>query len=173
MTTPLPAQLVDYLVKRDAERADAVAEFLGSLTDREHALIREAAVMGYVQGRRHPRDENHPKDSAVLRLVIDAALAIPDLYPAIAAVKEQTTTSTLEYFVQIQQPDGTWEQGSSASPDPAYIQQQFTARKASHPEWESRIAWRTSTVTTGQTPRIVPALAVARQINGTTTESAP
>lgn len=170
MTTPLPAHLVDYLVKRDAERASAVNEFLGSLTDRERTLIREAAVMGYAQGHRHPRDEGRPRDSAVLHLVVAACLAAPDLYPSVAAVEEQTTTSVLEYFVEIQQPDGTWAQGSSASPDPEYIQQQHTVRRASHPDWEIRIAWRTITVTTGRTPRIVPpdtpALAVARQING-------
>ncbi len=140
---------------------DFVAQFLGRLTDREHTLIRDAAVMGYVQGRRHPRDEDHPKDSAVLRLVIDAALAIPDLYPAVAAVREQVTTTTLEYFVVVRQPDGTWEQASSSSTDTAYIQQQLAAKQANHPDWECRINWLTTTRTTGPIPRIVPATAPA------------
>ncbi|MYX14438.1 hypothetical protein GTY67_13630 [Streptomyces sp. SID8374] len=153
MTTPLPDGLVDYLIARDAQRADAVAQFLGRLTDREHTLMRDAAVMGYVQGRRHPHDEEHPKDSAVLRLVVDAALAIPDLYPAVAAVEEQTTTTKLEHFVVVRQPDGTWEQASSSSTD---IQRQLTRMQANNPDWECRINWRTTTITTGPIPRIVP-----------------
>ncbi|MFE2973313.1 hypothetical protein [Streptomyces sp. NPDC059258] len=155
--TTLPDGFVDYLIARDAQRADAVTQFLGRLTDREHALIRETAVMGYVQGRRHPRDEEHPKDSAVLRLVIDAALAIPDLYPAVAAVSEQTTATTLEYFVVVRQPDGTWEQASSSSTDTAYIQRQLALMQANNPDWECRINWLATTRTTGPIPRIVPA----------------
>lgn len=157
MAQPLPDALVNYLVQRDGERADAVTKFLSSLADRERTLIREAAVMGYVQGRRHPRDEDHPKDAAVLHLVVSACLAVPDLYPAIGAIDEQTTTSTLEYLIEVQQPDGTWVQGSSSSPDPAYIQQQLFVKQAKHPECEHRITWRTTTVTTGPIPRIVPA----------------
>lgn len=157
MTQPLPAALVDYLVHRDAERAEAVTQFLSRLTDREHTLIRDIAVMGYVQGRRHPDSEDHPKDSAVLRLVIDAALAFPDLYPAVAAVEEQTTTSTLEYFLQTQQPDGAWGESSSYETDPEWIVERLKRRSAQHPQREHRIAWRTTTVTTGPIPRIAPA----------------
>jgi hypothetical protein len=43
--------------------------------------------MGYVQGRRHPKDADHPKDTAVLHLVVDACLAAPDLYPVITGVQ--------------------------------------------------------------------------------------
>lgn len=88
MTSPahgLPSYLVEYLAQRDAQRADAVADVLGSLTDRERALVKDAAVMGYVRGRMRPQSEAHPKDSAVLAEVIDACLAHPDLYPAVAA----------------------------------------------------------------------------------------
>ncbi|MEU7737861.1 hypothetical protein AB0B51_33170 [Streptomyces griseus] len=157
MTTPLPDGLVDYLIARDAERADAVTQFLGRLTDREHTLMREAAVMGYVQGRRHPQDEDQPKDTVTLRLVIDAALDLPDLYPAVAAVEEQVTTTTLEHFVVVRQPDGTWEQASSSSTDTAYIQRQLARMQATHPDWECRINWLATTRTTGPIPRIVPA----------------
>lgn len=87
MTSPLPDFLVDDLIQRDAERADAIRSFLESLTDRERALLKDVAVMGYVRGRMHPQGENHPKDSAVLAEVIGAALALPDLYPAIAAAR--------------------------------------------------------------------------------------
>ncbi|MEU2799027.1 hypothetical protein [Streptomyces sp. NPDC007117] len=143
--------------EKDAQRAEAVTQFLGRLTDREHALIREAAVMGYIQGRRHPDDEEHPKDSAVLRLVIDAALTIPDLYPAAAAVEEQTTTTKLEYFLQTRDSDGTWGESSSFETDPERIVERLKRRRAQHPQREHRIAWRTTTVTSGPIPRIVPA----------------
>ncbi|MFP8960014.1 hypothetical protein ACLIYP_05490 [Streptomyces nanhaiensis] len=86
MTIPLPDFLIRYLAERDAQRADAVTTLLASLTDRERALVKDAAVMGYVRGRMHPQDEDHPKDHVVLAEVIDACLAHPDLYPAIAAV---------------------------------------------------------------------------------------
>ncbi|MER6602562.1 hypothetical protein [Streptomyces parvus] len=157
MSTPLPDGLVDYLIARDAQRAEAVTQFLGRLTDREHALIRDAAVMGYVQGRLHLRDEDHPKDSAVLRLVIDAALAIPDLYPAVAAIEEQTTTTALEYCLQTQDFDGTWGESSSFETDPEWIVERLKRRRAQHPQREHRVAWRTTTVTSGPIPRVVPA----------------
>lgn len=82
---PLPEALVDYQARRDADHADAVSTVLASLTDRERALVKEAAVMGYVQGQRHPRDEKCPKDIAILAMVIDACLAYSDLYPTISA----------------------------------------------------------------------------------------
>ncbi|MET9055273.1 hypothetical protein ABZW50_29410 [Streptomyces bacillaris] len=155
--TTLPEGFVAYLIARDAERADAITEFLGRLTDRERTLMRDAAVMGYVQGRRHPHGEEHPKDSAVLQLVIDAALDIPDLYPATAAVSEQATTTRLEYFLQTRQDDGTWGESSSYETDPEWIVERLKRRRAQHPQHEHRIAWRTTTVTTGPIPRIVPA----------------
>lgn len=84
----LPASLIAYLANRDAAHAQAVTDLLARLTPRERALIRDAAVMGYVRGRMRPRDEQHPKDGAVLAEVVDACLALPDLYPAINAVAQ-------------------------------------------------------------------------------------
>lgn len=63
--------------------AAAVRDVLTALTDRERALIKDAAVMGYVRGTLHPRGEPVPKDGAIVTEVIDACLAFPDLYPAI------------------------------------------------------------------------------------------
>jgi hypothetical protein len=83
----LPDQLVAYLVERDTQRANAVDATLACLTERERRLVREAAVMGYVQGRRHLAGDDQPKDAAVLHLVVDACLAAPDLYPVIAGVQ--------------------------------------------------------------------------------------
>lgn len=82
--TDIPDFLVSYLEQRDAQRATEIRNKLEAMTDRERALTKEAAVMGYVQGRRHLDDEPHPKDSHVLALIIDACTAHPDLYPAIS-----------------------------------------------------------------------------------------
>lgn len=79
----LPAEYIAYLTQRDADRHNAAAEFYASLTDRERALVRDAAVMGYVQGTLHPRGEKHPKDSWVTATVVEHCLALPDFYPAI------------------------------------------------------------------------------------------
>lgn len=92
MTQPLPAEFAAYLAARDRQRADAVAAVLGELTPRERHLVHDAAVMGYVRGRMHPQDEPHPKDSVVVAEVIDACLALPDLYPGTNAVWEIATT---------------------------------------------------------------------------------
>lgn len=86
MTPPLPAALVAYLDAQDTAHAEAVRAFLGALTDRERALIKDIAVMGYVRGTMAPKGERIPKDSHVLAEVIDACLAFHDLYPAVAAV---------------------------------------------------------------------------------------
>lgn len=86
MPDALPQPLLDYLAQREAARAQAVTDFLASLTERERRLMREAAVMGYVRGRMHLDGEAHPKDGAVLNEVIDACLAFPDLYPVINLV---------------------------------------------------------------------------------------
>lgn len=82
----LPPALLSYLAQREQQRAAAVDATLAALTERERRLIREAAVMGYVQGRRHSREQDHPKDDAVLALVVDACLAHPDLYPVLSGV---------------------------------------------------------------------------------------
>ncbi|GAA2108021.1 hypothetical protein [Streptomyces synnematoformans] len=87
--TGLPDFLISYVAERDAARHAAVDAFLARLTDRERALMREAAVMAYVHGRQHPRDEKHPEDSHVLAGVIEACLAMPDLYPTIHAVSNE------------------------------------------------------------------------------------
>jgi hypothetical protein len=87
VTDALPEFLVTYLMERDAQRANAVDATLACLTERERRLVREAAVMGYVQGRRYLTGDDHPKDSAVLHLVVDACLAAPDLYPVITGVQ--------------------------------------------------------------------------------------
>jgi hypothetical protein len=81
----LPESLVAYLLERDNQRADAVTAFLASLTDRERALVKDVAVMGYVQGLMRPLEGGGPRDGQILTLVVDACLALPDQYPAVNA----------------------------------------------------------------------------------------
>lgn len=79
-------RLLRYLADRDEERRRAVQRTLDGLTDREQALIREASIMGYVQGVRAAGAYNAtiPSDSEILRTVVDACLKFSDLYPTIA-----------------------------------------------------------------------------------------
>jgi hypothetical protein len=94
-TPPIPDFLTGYLQQRDAARAEDAAAFFATLTDRERALVKDAAVMGYVQGTRHPKGEKHPKDSWVTALVVQECLSMPDLYPAINADSAATTDGTV------------------------------------------------------------------------------
>ncbi|MGW5852119.1 hypothetical protein ACWFQ8_29935 [Streptomyces sp. NPDC055254] len=82
-TPALPAAIVSYLAEQEASRARAVNQMMSRFTDRELALIKEAAVMGYVQGMRH-HDLKYPGDRQVVFLVADACRAFADLYPTIA-----------------------------------------------------------------------------------------
>ncbi|MFC9891530.1 hypothetical protein [Streptomyces pilosus] len=81
------AVLDEYFAKRQAARAKRVQDFLGSLTDRERALVQDVAVMGYVRGSMHPRGEEIPLNADVLADVVHACFAFPDLYPAVATIE--------------------------------------------------------------------------------------
>lgn len=87
MTDALPPELVSYFVKREADRVSRVQAILDSLTSREHALVQDAAVMGYVRGSMHPRDEEIPLNADILNDAINACFAFPDLYPAVATIE--------------------------------------------------------------------------------------
>lgn len=93
-TDELPPEIVDYLLRRDAARQNAAAEVYGRLTEREQLLVREAAVMGYVQGRMHPADADHPKDSEVVFRVVDGCLSNSDLYPTLTGREDDETEET-------------------------------------------------------------------------------
>jgi hypothetical protein len=53
---------------------------------------------------------------------------------------------TTEYFVQSQQPDGTWESASDYSTDLAFAADRLAARRRMMPDLTLRIAERTTTV---------------------------
>lgn len=79
----VPEFIARYLQQRDNNRRDAVAEILSGLTERELLLVKEAAVMGWVQGMRH-HDLPYPGDRQALATVVDACLSFSDLYPTIS-----------------------------------------------------------------------------------------
>lgn len=81
--TGLPPQLVNYLNVRDQQRARRAETFLASLTPRERSLVHDAAVMGYVQGIGHQRHEPVPKDSQIMRQVVEECQHFPDRYPVL------------------------------------------------------------------------------------------
>lgn len=82
--TQLPSWMIGYLAARDSARHRQTDDAIAALTDRERALVREAAVMGYVQGSMALQGQAIPPDTSILRLVIAACLATPDLYPTLS-----------------------------------------------------------------------------------------
>jgi len=82
----MKAWVASYLAGRDQQHAQEIEDALAALTPREQALVKEAAVMGYVRGHlaAGTGPPRIPADSAVLAEVIGACLATPDLYPNIA-----------------------------------------------------------------------------------------
>jgi len=141
----IPEPLLAYFATREKQRAAEVDAFLNALSDYERGLFHDAAVMGYVQGLMRDRSEGAPKDSQTMALVIDACLAMPDLYPTVSADFEDRRT-TVEYFVQGQQPDGSWEQCSSTSTDAEFVVERLAARRRMQPEVVFRLARRTTRV---------------------------
>lgn len=145
MPDDLPEQLLSYFAQRQAQRAEAVDTFLAGLTDYERGLFYDAAVMGYVRGSMHPRDEEIPLNKAIVADVVNACFAHSDLYPAVNADFEDRRT-TVEYFIQGQQPDGTWEQASGTTTDPKAAVERRDAKRRTFPDFEFRIARRTTCV---------------------------
>jgi len=73
-----------YLDTRARQRTEVVDRLASRFTELELRLIREAAVMGYVQGvMSGPHRDKIPPDEQIVREVMDACLSHPDLYPTI------------------------------------------------------------------------------------------
>jgi hypothetical protein len=86
--TGLPEGLLRYFELRERHRADEIAALLARLTAREQALVREAAVMGFVRGaifasggRRLPEI---PRDSRIVAEAVGACLSMPETYPTLS-----------------------------------------------------------------------------------------
>jgi len=77
---PIPEALVRYFEQRAAQRRAEVSALFERLTERERRLVKEAAVMGWVQGMRHS-DLAYPGGRYALAVVLDGCLAHEDLYP--------------------------------------------------------------------------------------------
>lgn len=83
----LPDGLLAYFAAREHQRAEEVEARLDALSPRERWLVREAAVMGYVQGvRAVPGSFNQhiPPDGDIERLVVGAVGSFTDLYPVLS-----------------------------------------------------------------------------------------
>lgn len=74
MTAELPPELRAYFEESARRREADTDARLAELTPRERSLVRDAAVMGYVLGSRHPEGDPHPLDTPVMRAVVYAAL---------------------------------------------------------------------------------------------------
>lgn len=80
-----------YLAARNQQRRDDVDAKWTALTGREQALVREAAVMGFVQGVRAtaaPPPNPFPKDHEIVATVLDSVDPFADLYPTLASLGE-------------------------------------------------------------------------------------
>ena len=89
---PIPEWLVADITRRDAERLNAAADFYATLTDRERALVRDAAVMGYVLGRMDERAHaEFPKDTPITRAVVYAALREDENYAVLRGIAHHYT----------------------------------------------------------------------------------
>lgn len=86
--------LARYWAERDKQRLAAVDQALAMLRPYERRLVKEAAVMGFVRGVMtgrsratlgKPRDGDVPENAMdILVEVIDACIAVGDIYPYIA-----------------------------------------------------------------------------------------
>jgi hypothetical protein len=89
--TDLPEGLLRYFEIREQHRADEIAAVLAGLTNRERALVLEAAVMGFVRGAMYGRStaaEDFPRDSRILAEVVGACLTMPRSYPTLTNHQE-------------------------------------------------------------------------------------
>lgn len=145
MAHALPDHLVTYLSKRNEQRAAAVESFLADLSDYERGLIHDAAVMGYVRGSMHPRGEDIPLDKAIIADVVSACFVHRDLYSYVNAEFDEHRT-TVEYYAQTQQPDGTWVDSTSRTEDPEAALHLLDGVRERVPDAKHRLAQRTTSV---------------------------
>lgn len=85
----VPEALVEYMRRRAADRQSEADGMRARLSEREAALVREAAVMGFVTGAIQAGGidrEDFPRDSAIVSEVLLRCAAARDLYPTIAGL---------------------------------------------------------------------------------------
>lgn len=85
----IPEDVLTYLQKREKARQDEFAQLMSALTPKEQSLVREAAVMGFVQGSMAagglPR-ERFPSDTEITQRVVEGCQNFPDLYSTISGL---------------------------------------------------------------------------------------
>lgn len=86
MSNGLAPELVNYFEARQQQRKSHAAKMWSLLKPRDQRLVREAAVMGFVQGtragsQRYDDGEPFPKDMEIVERVLIAMEGFPDLYP--------------------------------------------------------------------------------------------
>jgi hypothetical protein len=80
-------RLMLVVAERQQERDRRTAGLWYALTPRERALVREAAVMGFVHGamsKPGPPPDPFPGDMAIVSTVIEGAAWLADRYPTLA-----------------------------------------------------------------------------------------
>lgn len=78
----------NYIANLREKRSAAATSMYESLTPREQSLVRDAAVMGFVQGSRITIEERgkFPADSEIIEEVLLACQWMSDLYPTIGGL---------------------------------------------------------------------------------------
>jgi hypothetical protein len=140
MTAGLPDYLVQYLIKRDQAHADRIAAVWSEFTEREQGLVKDAAVMGWIQGAQCARaGEGWPGDWVAVPTVIGACLGNPDFYPTITgsgpAEPEAPHPSQSRWRVEMYDPvAGQWAPGSSL-PSLEAARQRLAQAEHVAPKW--------------------------------------
>lgn len=143
--TELPEFLVTYFDRRQAARADRIKAFLGALTPREHALVEQAAVMGYVRGSMAPKGEEIPLNKEILAEVVDACFVFPDLYPVFNAdLAPHPATSTWTVETPRREEWGKW---SPVMDDPQWAADSWNSALANVPGRKFRMVRADTTYT--------------------------
>lgn len=143
--TELPEFLVTYFDRRQAARADRIKAFLGALTHREHALVEQAAVMGYVRGSMAPKGEEIPLNKEILAEVVDACFVFPDLYPVFNAdLAPHPATSTFTVETPRREEWGRW---SPVMDDPEWAADRWNSALEHAPARKFRLVRADTTYT--------------------------
>lgn len=62
-------------------RAQEVETVFDSMTPEQQLIFRQAAVAGFVNGRRFGRDEKVPPDSELVFMTLTTIAELPDIFP--------------------------------------------------------------------------------------------
>jgi hypothetical protein len=83
----IPDALLEMFAENQRQRDRRTAALWFALTERERALVREAAVMAYVHGgmsKPGPAPDPFPRDMAIVATVLEAVQSFEDRYPTLS-----------------------------------------------------------------------------------------